>query len=299
MRKCPVAVFLLIAYCAVLVKVMVFKDVPLIRVGALMINFGGSQTGPANLVPFKTILVYLLGDKGLLIAGINLIGNIVLLMPVGFVVPFFSRKIRWRNMLAIAALAGFAIEGMQVLLRLGIFDIDDVILNGLGVMVGYWAFTILTRNLRSMGSRDIRILVVTIFVVAVAAGSYGIVAYQKGKMPLRLERNPKIRYSPGSDHREAGIDQRKDPCGGTGGTGKIIGMRSHFITIQARNGAKEVIKVTDQTMIRNSAQAISESDLSIGNSVTIVTLESDQEGNKIAKAILVCNVSSSGTKSLR
>ena len=88
MKKRLISAFILIAYSSILIKVMVFKDVPLIRIGSLMIKFGGSHEGPASLIPFKTILPYLLGEKGLIIAGINLVGNVVLLVPVGFLVPF-------------------------------------------------------------------------------------------------------------------------------------------------------------------------------------------------------------------
>jgi glycopeptide antibiotics resistance protein len=146
---------MLIAYSVILIKVMVFKDMPLIRIGSLMLNFGGSHEGPANLLPFKTILPYLLGEKGLIIAGINLVGNIVLLVPIGLLVPFAWRNTTWKKSLALAVAAGFSIEGMQAVLRVGIFDIDDVILNGLGVMIGYWTFTIFRKMTSSMRSENI------------------------------------------------------------------------------------------------------------------------------------------------
>ncbi len=139
-------VVILIAYSAILIKVMVFKEMPLIRIGHLMINFGGSQhEGPANLVPFKTILPYLFGKKGWMIGLVSLVGNIVLLVPVGLLVPFVYRNITWKKALAIAFAAGLIIEGMQAILHVGIFDIDDIILNGLGVMIGY-AFTGIQRR---------------------------------------------------------------------------------------------------------------------------------------------------------
>jgi len=147
----------------------VFKDVPIIRIGSLMLKFGGTQEGPANLVPFKTILPYLLGEMGLLIGAINLLGNIVLLMPVGFLAPFVFRNMTWKKTLALAATAGFFIEGMQVVLHLGIFDIDDVILNAIGVMLGYWAFAILTNWVRSGKYKTIVITAVVVFAVAVAS----------------------------------------------------------------------------------------------------------------------------------
>jgi glycopeptide antibiotics resistance protein len=153
MKKRLISIFMLIAYSAILIRVMVFKDMPLIRIGSLRLNFGGPHEGPANLLPFKTILPYMLGEKGLLIAGVNLVGNVVLLVPIGFLVPFAWRSMTWKKSLAPAVAAGFAIEGMQAVLRVGIFDIDDVILNGLGVMAGYWMFTMLTKLTRSMKSK--------------------------------------------------------------------------------------------------------------------------------------------------
>jgi glycopeptide antibiotics resistance protein len=287
MKQRIISTFLLIAYSAVLIKVMVYKDVPMIRIGSLMIYFGGSQTGPANLVPFKTILVYLLGEKGLMIGGINLVGNIVLLMPVGFLVPLIFRNITWKKTLAVAVAFGFAIEGLQVVLRVGIFDIDDVILNGLGVMIGYWAFTILAKKLHSMKSENVRIAAVLAIVVVAAALFYGAAAYQKGRLPLSFEQGPgSDRY----DHKDkGGIPGADDPCGGTGGLGQIVGTGSHAITVKTRDGSEQLIKLTDQTKIRNSAGALLASNLKIGNRVTIVTFESDQDGNKIATVVLVCN----------
>jgi glycopeptide antibiotics resistance protein len=59
----------------------------------------------------------------------------------------------WKKTLALAIATGLAIEGMQEVLHVGIFDIDDVILNGLGVVIGYWAFTMLAKKVRSMKSK--------------------------------------------------------------------------------------------------------------------------------------------------
>jgi glycopeptide antibiotics resistance protein len=134
---------ILLAYSALLVRVMVFKDIPVIRVGGLMLNFGGTDGGhPPNFIPFKTIKPYLLGDN-LIIASANLVGNVALLIPVGILIPFIWRMMTWKQALLIAVIAGLSIELSQVVLRIGIFDIDDVILNALGVMIGYWLHRLL------------------------------------------------------------------------------------------------------------------------------------------------------------
>ncbi len=202
MKKRLIATFILIAYGAILIKVMVFKDLPLIRMGRLRLNFGGSQEGPANLIPFKTILPYLLGEKGFLIAAINLLGNVVLLVPIGFLVPFVHRNMTWKKSLALAAGAGFFIEGMQEILRVGIFDIDDVILNGLGVMVGYWTFTILANKVRSIRAKNI-IIITSVMVIAAVAAVYGVAVYQKSQRP--------VNFRPGAENNQSNhINHRYD-----------------------------------------------------------------------------------------
>lgn len=149
MKKRLIPVVFLLVYCVILIKVLVFKDIPMVRIGSLMLNFGGTNgDNPPNFVPFKTILPYLLGNKGWIIAGLNLLGNIALLVPLGLILPFIYVNMTWKRSLIIAFLAGLTIEVMQVVLQVGIFDIDDVILNGLGVMIGYWTITILAKRAR-------------------------------------------------------------------------------------------------------------------------------------------------------
>jgi glycopeptide antibiotics resistance protein len=179
-KKHLVSTLLLIAYSLLLIKIMVFKDLPVVRIGPLMFRFGGTHDGPANLVPFKTILLYLFGGQGLIIGGLNIVGNIVLLVPVGFLLPLIFRNITWKKMLAIAVASGLLIEGMQVVLHVGIFDIDDVILNGLGVMIGYWTFLILMNWMRS---GKFKTVVFAALIVIIVAGVLVYAFYPKGQPP--------------------------------------------------------------------------------------------------------------------
>jgi hypothetical protein len=65
-----VCAVLLAAYSYILLKIMVLREIPLVSVGRLMLHFGGADAnGSSNLVPFKTILSYLSGSKGLVIVG--------------------------------------------------------------------------------------------------------------------------------------------------------------------------------------------------------------------------------------
>ncbi|MHA4894656.1 VanZ family protein [Pedobacter sp. PWIIR3] len=284
MKQRIILAFLLLAYCAFLFKVMVLKDVPMIRVGTMMFSFGGSQTGPPNLIPFKTILVYLSGEKGWLIGGINIIGNIILLMPVGLLIPMVFGYKSWKKVIPFAVAAGILIEGTQVVLRLGIFDIDDVILNGLGVMIGYWIFIALAKKIHSVKARNVIIATMVTGVVTMGAVVYGFGFYQGGSMPVRLDSRPEQRSVGGGSS-----GQGADPCGGTGGLGRIVNIKNHMITIERSDKAKEVLKITAETVIEDSTGKILEANLKVGDRATIVTMETDRNGINIAAAVLVCN----------
>ncbi len=181
MKKSLFPRLLFIVYSAILVKVMVLKDVPLIRLGKLMINFGGTAEGQANFVPFKTIGPYLFGHKGLMIAGINIVGNIALLLPVGFLVPFVYTNMTWKKAFALGVVVGLVIEVLQVVLRVGIFDIDDVILNALGVVMGYGVFVVLSHWLRS---KKYAYIIISAVLVIAAAGATLYALYPHGQQPV-------------------------------------------------------------------------------------------------------------------
>ena len=108
-----------------------------------MIRFAPSH---ANFVPFKTILPQLRGEPRWSTAIINLVGNTVLFVPVGFLVPWVYRKMTWQKSLALAVAVGLTMEGMEGVFRIGIVDVDDVILNAFGVVSGYWVFTFWVRQ---------------------------------------------------------------------------------------------------------------------------------------------------------
>jgi glycopeptide antibiotics resistance protein len=139
MKKRFISIVILIAYSAILIRLLVFK-IDHLEIGPLRFRFPPAE-GQPNFLPFATILSYLRGEHVGSMAILNLAGNIALLVPIGFLVPFVYRKLPWQKSLALAVAIGFTIEEMEVLFRVGIFDVDDVILNALGVMIGYWAFT--------------------------------------------------------------------------------------------------------------------------------------------------------------
>lgn len=129
---------ILLGWFAVLVCVIVFKLIPTVHIGHRMYRFGGGyRTGPANLVPFHTILPQLQGRGNRLMSTVNLLGNVLPFVPVGLLAPFAFRRMTWAKGLLLAVGTGLLMEALEVVFRVGIFDVDDILLNGLGVSVGY------------------------------------------------------------------------------------------------------------------------------------------------------------------
>lgn len=97
-----------------------------------------------NLVPFKEINRFLkywqvLGMKAVLL---NIVGNVAAFIPCGIFLPvFFERCRKWWRTVFFSFELSFLVEVMQLVFRVGSFDVDDLILNTLGGLLGfvlYW-----------------------------------------------------------------------------------------------------------------------------------------------------------------
>lgn len=95
-----------------------------------------------NLVPFKTIgdlMIYVSGTPALTQIG----GNIGLLLPLGLIGPVVMPRLRsWRSLALAALMTSLGIEAIQLVGTLTRFlersvDIDDVILNVFGALIGW------------------------------------------------------------------------------------------------------------------------------------------------------------------
>ena len=92
-----------------------------------------------NLIPFKSIAEMIISDRyGFVAWAYNLFGNIVIFIPVGLLVQFIisGKKRIYKTFLISFVIILFA-EVMQLILRLGVFDVDDIVLNLAGCWIGY------------------------------------------------------------------------------------------------------------------------------------------------------------------
>lgn len=88
----------------------------------------------SNLVPLKMILYYLMNWENSPVSRINIIANIVSFMPLGFMAPIILGKDKIFKKVAILALSlSLGFELFQLIFGMGNFDIDDLILNIVGI----------------------------------------------------------------------------------------------------------------------------------------------------------------------
>ena len=105
-----------------------------------------------NLIPFHTIRLYWRafwsGSPSLrMISVINLGGNIIMFIPLGFLLPpVFPKLKNLMSVLVTTAAIIICVELIQLLTLVGSCDIDDLILNLLGAASGYWIYTKFRKN---------------------------------------------------------------------------------------------------------------------------------------------------------
>lgn len=104
-----------------------------------------SDTYHYNLKPFTEIKRYLnnIHVIGYFNVAINLAGNVVCFMPMGFVLPIITNR-NWGiiKVTVMTFLASLFVEVLQLVSKLGSCDVDDLILNTLGGILGYLLFVI-------------------------------------------------------------------------------------------------------------------------------------------------------------
>lgn len=99
-----------------------------------------------NLYPFKTIIHYFMNSERYSshILFINLAANIVTFIPLGFFIALLFKRVRNINIVVVfSIMITTIIETMQIILNVGVFDIDDIILNTLGCIIGFIFYKII------------------------------------------------------------------------------------------------------------------------------------------------------------
>ena len=89
-----------------------------------------------NLIPFKEIFRYSLGSR-LFIK--NVLGNVFMFIPYGFFCSYILKENKYQPILILTLIASISIETTQLMIGT-VFDIDDIMLNTVGGMIGYYIY---------------------------------------------------------------------------------------------------------------------------------------------------------------
>lgn len=146
-------IFIIYALC--LFHVVTYQDV----------NFGTN-----NFIPFKEIFRYDLGSPKFIK---NIVGNIIMFVPFGFFASYFLKSKKITIPLILTIILTVTIETVQYYIG-RVFDIDDIILNIVGGILGYLLFiTMDFLQEKIPGLKNNHILNLLIIIIIVIIVLYG------------------------------------------------------------------------------------------------------------------------------
>ena len=104
----------------------------------IVLEKNGIRTNASGilLTPFSMVFKYLNGEKSLKSLLINYIGNIGLFLPLGLLLPAIFKKPNFLKVFLTGFVLIISLELLQYVSSSGFLDIDDIILNTLGLIIG-------------------------------------------------------------------------------------------------------------------------------------------------------------------
>ncbi len=101
----------------------------------LLLSTEGASSG-MNLMPFREMTRYSIGSKAFFY---NVIGNIVLFIPFGYFVSDYLKAKKISHIVLVSTIISLTAELIQF--KIGrAFDIDDIILNVIGAIMGFMVY---------------------------------------------------------------------------------------------------------------------------------------------------------------
>ena len=85
---------------------------------------------------------------------VNILGNILAFAPFGFLLPIIHKRYQsFIKIIFLSILFSLTVEVIQLFLKVGIFDVDDILLNTTGGVVGYLFYLICHAIYKQKGKR--------------------------------------------------------------------------------------------------------------------------------------------------
>ena len=131
--------FIFGCYVLVLLNIIVFQHLTYLSTGTTYQEHLMERIALGNYIPFSTIAQYATGNPTWQIALRNIFGNILMFIPFGILLPcLFEWAYSFKRIILCGFAFSFGLEMIQLLSINGSFDVDDLILNTLGVVTGYF-----------------------------------------------------------------------------------------------------------------------------------------------------------------
>ncbi|OMF26267.1 hypothetical protein BK133_20685 [Paenibacillus sp. FSL H8-0548] len=145
-----------VIYILTVIKILFIGTVTRLMYGEFINNgitlqFGKRYGGTLNIIPFKSTANYIMNftQYNPDIIFNNLVGNMLLFVPFGLLLPLLAKKkITLSRFLCLSVVAAVLLEGVQLITRLGVADIDDVILYAIGSLIGFGCFHLMGKGRR-------------------------------------------------------------------------------------------------------------------------------------------------------
>jgi len=105
----------------------------------MFLGFGREQheANIIRLLPFVSTILFVQNTTSWESIIINLFGNIIMFIPFGFLGWLNAKYFSFKKLIVDFLSVLIIVEALQYLTRLGVFDIDDLVLNSLGVWIGF------------------------------------------------------------------------------------------------------------------------------------------------------------------
>lgn len=104
-----------------------------------VVTFQDVSWSTSNFIPFKEMLRY---EAFSYMFYKNVIGNMIMFLPYGFFVSYFLNLKKPTVMLILSFVISITIETTQLVIG-RVFDVDDILLNVIGAMLGFGFYNIL------------------------------------------------------------------------------------------------------------------------------------------------------------
>ena len=131
-----------------------------------VVTFQDVSWSTSNFIPFKEVFRYQIFSERFFRNGV---GNLIMFMPYGFFVSYFLRLDKKKIIFIMSLLVSVTIEITQLIIG-RVFDVDDIMLNVCGGILGYFVYRFIhhfKNKLPSIMKNDIFYNIVTTILIGI------------------------------------------------------------------------------------------------------------------------------------